>query len=166
MYLYCLNKNHCGKKKLPKFFFFKKKQKKNVIVKNNIAIHIAGKVSRYIDAPMNRATPRAVYTVQWRTVGTSLTSGGIFDPSLTMFPSTMKWYNSPLPSVKTKFSRLALTWPSLSTSILRDVRTGEKYNIQDRVVNYRVSVGRRQFSVFVLIFVSYWFCKNRRNVII
>ena len=27
------------------------------IVKNNIAIRIAGKVSRYIDASMNRATP-------------------------------------------------------------------------------------------------------------
>ena len=41
-----------------------KKYKKNtqkkkiiVIVKNNIAIRIAGKVSRYIDASMNRATP-------------------------------------------------------------------------------------------------------------
>ena len=28
-----------------------------VIVKNNIAIRIAGKVSRYNDASMNRATP-------------------------------------------------------------------------------------------------------------
>ena len=28
-----------------------------MIVKNNIAIRIAGKVSRYIDASMNRATP-------------------------------------------------------------------------------------------------------------
>ena len=35
----------------------KKKLKKIVIVKNNIAILIAGKVSRYIDASMNRATP-------------------------------------------------------------------------------------------------------------
>ena len=35
----------------------KKKKKKIVIVKNNIAIRIAGKVSRYIDASMNRATP-------------------------------------------------------------------------------------------------------------
>ena len=34
-----------------------KKNKKIVIVKNNIAIRIAGKVSRYIDASMNRATP-------------------------------------------------------------------------------------------------------------
>ena len=34
-----------------------KKKKKIVIVKNNIAIRIAGKVSRYIDALMNRATP-------------------------------------------------------------------------------------------------------------
>ena len=37
----------------------KKKLKKNnkiVIVKNNIAIRIAGKVSRYIDASMNHAT--------------------------------------------------------------------------------------------------------------
>ena len=33
------------------------KKKKIVIVKNNIAIRIAGKVSRYIDASMNRATP-------------------------------------------------------------------------------------------------------------
>ena len=30
---------------------------KIVIVKNNIAIRVAGKVSRYIDASMNRATP-------------------------------------------------------------------------------------------------------------
>ena len=36
----------------------KKKKKKIVIVKNNTAIRIAGKVSRYIDASMNRATPR------------------------------------------------------------------------------------------------------------
>ena len=36
----------------------KKKKKKIVIVKNYIAIRIAGKVSRYIDASMNRATPR------------------------------------------------------------------------------------------------------------
>ena len=34
-----------------------KKKKKIAIVKNNIAIRIAGKVSRYIDASMNRATP-------------------------------------------------------------------------------------------------------------
>ena len=33
------------------------KKKKIVIIKNNIAICIAGKVSRYIDASMNRATP-------------------------------------------------------------------------------------------------------------
>ena len=33
------------------------KKKKIVIVKNNIAIRIAGKVSRYVDASMNRATP-------------------------------------------------------------------------------------------------------------
>ena len=33
------------------------KKKKIAIVKNNIAIRIAGKVSRYIDASMNRATP-------------------------------------------------------------------------------------------------------------
>ena len=47
MYLFCLNENHCGKKK---------KKKK---IYNNIAIRIAGKVSRYIDASMNRATPTA-----------------------------------------------------------------------------------------------------------
>ena len=35
----------------------KKKKKKIVIVKNNIAIRIAGKVSWYIDASINRATP-------------------------------------------------------------------------------------------------------------
>ena len=34
-----------------------KKKKKIAIVKNNIAIRIAGEVSRYIDASMNRATP-------------------------------------------------------------------------------------------------------------
>ena len=34
-----------------------KKKIKNVIIKNNIAIRIAGKVSRYIDASMNRAIP-------------------------------------------------------------------------------------------------------------
>ena len=45
MYLFCLNENHC------------EKNNKIVIVKNNIAIRIAGKVSRYIDASMNRATP-------------------------------------------------------------------------------------------------------------
>ena len=50
MSLFCLNENHCGKKKIIK-------KKKIAIVKNNIAIRIAGKVSRYIDASMNRATP-------------------------------------------------------------------------------------------------------------
>ena len=40
-----------------------KKKKKIVIVKNNIAIRIAGKVSRYIDASMNRATPTTNYRV-------------------------------------------------------------------------------------------------------
>ena len=34
-----------------------KKKKKNRDYKNNIAIRIVGKVSRYIDASMNRATP-------------------------------------------------------------------------------------------------------------
>ena len=52
MYLFCLNENNCGGKKIKI-----KNQKKIVIVKNNIAIRIAGKVSRYIDASMNRATP-------------------------------------------------------------------------------------------------------------
>ena len=37
-----------------------KKKKKKVIAKNNIAIRIAGKVSPYIDASMNRATPSDV----------------------------------------------------------------------------------------------------------
>ena len=37
-----------------------KKKKKIVIVKNNIAIRIAGKVSRYIDASMNGATPNCL----------------------------------------------------------------------------------------------------------
>ena len=46
------NENHCGKKKKKKL-----KKKKIVVVKNNIVIRIAGKVSRYIDASMNRATP-------------------------------------------------------------------------------------------------------------
>ena len=41
----------------------KKKLKKIAIVKNNIAIRIAGKVSRYIDASMNRATPRYLCAV-------------------------------------------------------------------------------------------------------
>ena len=40
-----------------------------MIVKNNIAMRITGKVSRYIDASMNRATPSSfasiVYTYQW-----------------------------------------------------------------------------------------------------
>ena len=40
------------------FFFFK--SKKIVIEKNNIAIRIAGKVSRYIDESMNRAAPTAI----------------------------------------------------------------------------------------------------------
>ena len=40
------------------------KQKIIVIVKNNIAIRIAGKVSRYIDASMNRATPSFSGVVQ------------------------------------------------------------------------------------------------------
>ena len=52
MYLFCLNENNCGEKIIKK-----KKKKKIVIVKNNIAIRIAGKVLRYIDASMNRATP-------------------------------------------------------------------------------------------------------------
>ena len=47
MSLFCLNENNCKKKK---------KKKKIVIVKSNIAIRIAGKVSRYIDASINRAT--------------------------------------------------------------------------------------------------------------
>ena len=48
----------------------KKKSKKIVIVKNNIAIRIAGKVSRYIDASMNRANPNdvCVYSVGCLTV--------------------------------------------------------------------------------------------------
>ena len=41
------------------------KKKKIVIVKNNIAIRIAGKVSRYIDASMNRATPRLDPVAVW-----------------------------------------------------------------------------------------------------
>ena len=48
MYLFCLNENHCRKKK------------KNAVVKSNIAIRIAGKVSRYIETSMNRAA-RVVY---------------------------------------------------------------------------------------------------------
>ena len=36
---------------------YKKNKQKIAIKKNNIAIRIAGKVSRYIDASMNRATP-------------------------------------------------------------------------------------------------------------
>ena len=56
MYLFCLNENHCGKKK----------KKKIVIVKNNIAIRIAGKVSRYIDASMNHATPNTKAVAQNR----------------------------------------------------------------------------------------------------
>ena len=35
-----------------------KKKKKIVIIKNNIAIRVAGKVLRYIDASVNRATPK------------------------------------------------------------------------------------------------------------
>ena len=54
MYLFCLNENNCGEKNNNNKT---KKKKKIVIVKNNIAIRIAGKVSRYIDASMNRATP-------------------------------------------------------------------------------------------------------------
>ena len=44
-------------KKILKKNIKKKIYKKIAIVKKNIAIHIAGKVSRYIDASMNRATP-------------------------------------------------------------------------------------------------------------
>ena len=40
-----------------------KKKKKIAIIKNNIAIRIAGKVSRYIDASMNRATPNVNCTI-------------------------------------------------------------------------------------------------------
>ena len=59
MSLFCLNENHCEKKK----YTYKKNNTKEkiAIVKNNIAIRIAGKVSRYIDASMNRAT----LTVHW-----------------------------------------------------------------------------------------------------
>ena len=49
--------NHCNN------FFFYKKQNKIVIIKNNIAIRIAGNVSRHIDASMNRATPSGVCRV-------------------------------------------------------------------------------------------------------
>ena len=45
-----------GKNK--KIIIIKKLIKIIAIVKNNIAIRIAGKVSRYIDASMNRATPK------------------------------------------------------------------------------------------------------------
>ena len=48
-----------GKKK-------KKKIKQKLCVKNNIVIRIAGKVSRYIDASMNRATPKQRYGMAWR----------------------------------------------------------------------------------------------------
>ena len=41
-------------------------KKKIVIVKNNTAIRIAGKVSRYIDASMNRATPTVIVIVKLR----------------------------------------------------------------------------------------------------
>ena len=55
MYLFCLNENQCTKKNN------NRKKKKIiiiiVIIKNYIVIRIAGKVSRYIDASMNRATP-------------------------------------------------------------------------------------------------------------
>ena len=51
MSLFCLNENNCVEKN------GEKNQKKIVIVKNNIAIRIGGKVSQYIDASMNRATP-------------------------------------------------------------------------------------------------------------
>ena len=40
-------------------------KKKIAIVKNNIAIRIAGKVSRYIDASMNRATPSFCMGSAW-----------------------------------------------------------------------------------------------------
>ena len=40
-----------------KIILRQKELKKIVIIKNNIVIRIAGKVSRYIDASMNRATP-------------------------------------------------------------------------------------------------------------
>ena len=46
MYLSCLSEN-----------------KKIVIIKNNIAIRIAGKVSRYIDTSMNRATPNPAFAL-------------------------------------------------------------------------------------------------------
>ena len=46
MYLFCLNENQCGKIKILQKNL---KKKKIVIIKNNIAIRIAGKVSRYID---------------------------------------------------------------------------------------------------------------------
>ena len=46
MYLFYLNENHCT-------------YTKNCDYKNNIAIHIAGKVLRYIDASKNRATRRS-----------------------------------------------------------------------------------------------------------
>ena len=48
MYVFCLNENQC-KKKLEKI--------KITIIKNIFVIPIAGKVSRYIDASMNRTTP-------------------------------------------------------------------------------------------------------------
>ena len=43
-------------------FVEKREKKKIAIVKNNIAIRVAGKVSRYIDASMNRATPSDLVT--------------------------------------------------------------------------------------------------------
>ena len=71
MSLFCPNENHCGKKKYKIKKKKKKnnnkkkrkKRKKNRDCKNNIAIRIVGKVSRYIDASMNRATPSSTSTV-------------------------------------------------------------------------------------------------------
>ena len=55
----------------------KKNNNNNIaIVKNNIAIRIAGKVSRYIDASMNHATPNGSPTFNTVFRCTGIMSGG------------------------------------------------------------------------------------------
>ena len=72
--------NHCGEKN----------QTKIVIVKNNIAIRIAGKVSRYIDASMNRATPNVYHNYCFAFDATCNRSPSLCSMFMCAFPINFK----------------------------------------------------------------------------
>lgn len=64
---------------------------------------------RHWQCPLNHDRPKSRSPSNKRKRA-FLTSGGILDPSLIMFPSTMKWYNNPSWSVNTKCSLAVTLW--------------------------------------------------------